>query len=67
MPNAPALRQIVAALRGLVFKARDAGSPPAATVLTMAAGAVQDIASAQDGELVRRSEQIVQQMRQNRP
>lgn len=60
MPNVSILRQIVAALRGLVFKARDAGFPASADVLTMAASAVQDIASAEGKkEPARRPEQAV--------
>lgn len=50
--NLSALRQIVVALRGLVFKARDAGSPTSAAVITMAARVVQDIAST-DGPVQR--------------
>ena len=60
MPNVTALRQIVASLRSLVFKARDAGSPASAAVLTMAAGAVRDIAAAEDPEPAQRPEQLTQ-------
>ena len=66
MPNVPILRQIVVALRGLVFKARDAGSPASADVLTMAAHAVQDIASAEDKGHTRPPEQVVKRVGQDR-
>ena len=66
MPNVPILRQIVAALRGLVFKARDAGSPASADVLTMAAHAVQDIASVEDKAPPRQPEQAVRRAGQDR-
>ena len=65
MPNVSILRQIVAALRGLVFKARDAGSPASADVLTMAAHAVQDIASVEDKGHTR-PEQVVRRVGQDR-
>lgn len=67
MPDARILRQIVASLRGLVFKARDAGSPVSADVLTMAAGAVQDAASAEDKERAHEPEHTVYQLRRDRP
>ncbi|RYB06241.1 hypothetical protein D3272_05600 [Lichenibacterium ramalinae] len=41
-------QQFVVALRGLVWKARDAGSPVVGEVVQMAARAVQDIATAED-------------------
>ena len=47
MPNARSLREIVVALRGLVWKARDAGSPVDGTLVQMAADAVQGIAAAE--------------------
>ena len=47
MPNASSLREIVASFKGLVWKARAAGSPAAGNVMQMAANAVQDIAPAE--------------------
>ncbi len=66
MSNVPILRQIVAALRGLVFKAKDAGSPASADVLSMAAHAVQDIASAEDKMPACRPEQAVRRLGRER-
>lgn len=63
MPNIPILRQIVTALRGLVFKAKDAGSPASADVLTMAAHAVQDIASVKDRVPAHKPEHAAHQLR----
>ena len=65
MVNVRALREIVVTLRGLVWKARDAGAPVASDVLTMAAGAVQDMARAEKGaEPVAGPEQTVRRMRE---
>ena len=66
MPNVPILRQI-AALRGLVFKARDAGSPASADVLTMAAHAVQGIASVEERMPVHKPEHAAHKLRRNHP
>lgn len=62
MPNVSLLRRIVAALRGLVFKARDAGSSASADALTMAAGVVQDIASAERKGPARRPGDVVRRL-----
>ena len=47
MTRARPLREIVVALKGLVCKAREAGSPAAGDVMQMAARAVQDIDAAE--------------------
>ena len=62
MPNTRSLREIVTSLRALVWKARDAGSPAASDVLTMAAGAVRDMASDTGQEPARRPEQVTRRL-----